>query len=158
MPVIHLIHGYLGVGKTTLARRLERDCPAMRFTHDEWMIRLCGDDPPESQFKQMYPRVLSLITDQWHRCIELGQDVVLDSGYWSRAERDEIRAQAAELGAEIRLYDVRCPDDEAWARLDRRNAHGPGELLVTRSTFETLRANFEPLAEDEERVIVENAA
>ena len=28
------------------ARRLERSIPAIRFSHDEWMTRLYGDDPP----------------------------------------------------------------------------------------------------------------
>jgi predicted kinase len=40
MPTAHLIHGFLGVGKTTLARQLEQKIPAIRFSHDEWMTRL----------------------------------------------------------------------------------------------------------------------
>jgi len=35
MSAAHLIHGYLGAGKTTFARQLERDIPAIRFSHDE---------------------------------------------------------------------------------------------------------------------------
>jgi hypothetical protein len=35
MATAHLSHGFLGVGKTTLARRLEKDIPAIRFSHDE---------------------------------------------------------------------------------------------------------------------------
>jgi predicted kinase len=45
MATAHLIRGFLGVGKTMLARRLEQDIPAIRFSHDEWMTRLYGDDP-----------------------------------------------------------------------------------------------------------------
>jgi predicted kinase len=37
-----LIHGYLGAGKATLARRLEVEQAAIRFTHDEWMRSLYG--------------------------------------------------------------------------------------------------------------------
>jgi hypothetical protein len=32
--------------QTTLARQLEQRIPAIRFSHDEWMARLYGDDPP----------------------------------------------------------------------------------------------------------------
>jgi hypothetical protein len=42
-----MIHGYLGVGKTTLARRLEVEHAAIRFTHDYWMRTLYGDYPPD---------------------------------------------------------------------------------------------------------------
>jgi hypothetical protein len=42
-----MIHGYLGAGKTTLARRLEVEHAAIRFTHDYWMGTLYGDDPPD---------------------------------------------------------------------------------------------------------------
>jgi SpoVK/Ycf46/Vps4 family AAA+-type ATPase len=32
MATAHLLHGYIGVGKTTLARRLEDELSAVRFT------------------------------------------------------------------------------------------------------------------------------
>jgi predicted kinase len=34
MATAHLIHGFLGAGKTTLARQLERELPAIRFGAD----------------------------------------------------------------------------------------------------------------------------
>lgn len=38
-PTLHLIHGYLGAGKTTFARKLEIDTKALRFTLDEWIVQ-----------------------------------------------------------------------------------------------------------------------
>lgn len=61
MTTAHLIYGYLGAGKTTLARRLERELLAIRFTQDEWMSRLYGDDPPEERFADCSARVSGLI-------------------------------------------------------------------------------------------------
>ncbi|HLH02610.1 MAG TPA: AAA family ATPase [Bryobacteraceae bacterium] len=43
MPTVQMIFGYLGAGKTTFARKLERELPAIRFTLDEWVTRLFGD-------------------------------------------------------------------------------------------------------------------
>lgn len=45
-----LLHGYMGAGKTTFARRLEREGRGLCFTHDEWMGHLYGDDPPADAF------------------------------------------------------------------------------------------------------------
>jgi predicted kinase len=39
---LHLTVGLPGVGKTTLARELERASGALRLTPDEWMVPLFG--------------------------------------------------------------------------------------------------------------------
>lgn len=153
MATAHLIHGYIGAGKTSLARQLEARLPAVRFTHDEWMVALFGRDPPAELFPEQSRRVSALLEAQWTRCLELGLDVVLDLNFWSRAQRDATRARVASLSARHRLYHLALPDEEAWARVDRRN-QDPGALHIARNTFETLRARYEPLGEDEEHEIV----
>lgn len=35
MPTAHLIHGFLGVGKTMRAGQLEQKVPAIRFSHND---------------------------------------------------------------------------------------------------------------------------
>jgi predicted kinase len=94
------------------------------------------------------------MAEVWMRCLVLGLDVVLDLGFWTRAERDRVRGQIAALGADHRLYELTCPEHEAWARIEARNRDLGGSLLITRNTFEVLKARFEPLAGDEERVVV----
>lgn len=154
MATAHLIHGYLGAGKTTFARQLERSLPAIRFTHDEWMARLYGTDPPLEQFPEFFRRVSDQIGAVWPRCLELGIDVVLDLGFWSRRQRDETRAQVAKIGAAGRLYQLSCSDEQAWQRIERRNADLGGSLFIARNTFEILKGRFEPLDSDEPRVEV----
>jgi hypothetical protein len=70
MPTAHLIYGFLGVGKTTLARQLEHTVPAIRFSHDEWMTRLYGDDPPVEDFPEFCRRVSELLEQVWPRCLD----------------------------------------------------------------------------------------
>ena len=152
MPTAHMIHGYLGAGKTTFARRLEQELPAIRFSHDEWMARLYGIDPPVEQFADYGSRVSAQIDSLWPRCLELGLDVVLDLNFWTRRGRDATRMKARSLGAAVRLYRLTCPDELAWHRIERRNASlDPSSLFIARNTFEVLRARFEPLDPDEER-------
>lgn len=154
MATAHLIHGFLGSGKTTLARRLEASLPAIRFTSDEWMARFYGNDPPPERFPDLYRRVADQIGTVWPRCLELGLDVVLDFGFWSRQERDETRAKVAAVEAAARLLCVACPEEEAWRRIAKRNTALDGSLFIARNTFELLKGRFEPLAHDEERVDV----
>ena len=152
MATAHLIHGYLGVGKTTFASRLERQLPAIRFSHDEWMTRLYGDDPPVERFEDFYRRVYQQVGEIWSRCLELGVDVVLDFGFWNRLERDATIAKIVALGGEARLYRLSCPEDETWWRVESRNIDLRGSLYISRNTFEILETRFEPLADDEERI------
>jgi predicted kinase len=150
MPTAHLIHGFLGVGKTTLARQLEQKIRAIRFSHDEWMTRLYGDDPPAESFPELCRRVSELLDQVWPRCLELDVDVVLDFGFWARPERDAFRAKIAAVGAQARLYRVTCSEAEAWRRIEKRNTDLQGSLYIARNTFEILRHRFEPLDSDEE--------
>lgn len=149
MATAHLIHGFIGAGKTTLAKRLEAELPAIRFTHDEWMAALYGSDPPAERFGEYYRRVSGVMEGVWVRCLELGLDVVLDFGLWTRRDRDTLRARVASVGAETRLYALGGTDEELWARVERRNQELESGLFIARNTFEVLRGRFEPLGADE---------
>ena len=145
----YMLHGFLGVGKTTFARQLEQEQHAVRFSHDEWMSRLYGDDPPAEHFQEYASRVSDLMQEVWTRCLEVGLSVVLDFGFWSRAERVRVRALVDMLGAEAVLYRLTCPSDVAWRRIEQRNDRLAGSLHIARSTYELLKAELEPLGADE---------
>ena len=152
----HLLFGYLGSGKTTFAKRLEVEHKAVRFTPDEWMARLFGDDPPEDSFPEKAEAVLELLEPLWTRCLLLGLDVVLDYGFWRRKERDEVRAVVERLGASACLYRLQCPDEEARRRIAARNRAGDRSLYIAPATYDALRRRFEPLDVDEAWLEAEN--
>ncbi|ADG73327.1 conserved hypothetical protein [Cellulomonas flavigena DSM 20109] len=59
------------------------------------------------------------------RALELGVDVVLDFGLWSRDERSSLRHAAAERGADTRLRHLVLDPGEQRRRIDRRQADEP---------------------------------
>lgn len=147
-----LIHGYIGAGKTTL----EAEKQAVRFTHDEWMHSLYGDDPPAEIFRDYAQRVSCLMEATWTRCVTLKMSVVLDFGFWSRRERDRVRGLVASLGGDAILYRLSCPDDVARQRIAKRNERlEASSLYISANTFDLLKAHFEPLELDEEHVAIE---
>jgi predicted kinase len=156
-PTAFLLHGFLGTGKTTLARRLETEEQALRFTHDEWMRSLYGIDPPEAQFADYALRVSRLMENTWLRCLALGTNVVLDFGFWARSERDHVCALVAAAGAKTGLYQLSCPDEVAWERIEKRNRRGEDNLFIAANTYRVLKARFEPLEPDEARIALETA-
>lgn len=148
------MHGFLGAGKTTFARELEAKLPAVRYTLDEWMARLFGDDPPVEDFQRNLAAILDIMSSHWPRVAACGVDVILDFGFWSRTERDAARRRAADLGCESQLYAVRCSDETARRRCHARNQSLSGSLLITDNTFDVLEARFEALADDEPYTLV----
>jgi predicted kinase len=149
MATAHLIYGLIGSGKTTLAKRLEQEFAAVRFTPDDWMARLFGADPPEATFQEKAATILGLMEPLWTRCLSIGVDVVLDFGFWRRSERDRARELAAGVGARIRLYALECSDEIALQRVEARNGALQGSLYIAPATFKLLRHRIEPLGEDE---------
>lgn len=154
MPVVHMVHGYLGAGKTTFAKRLEAELPAVRFSPDEWMVALYGHDPPAANFEDYLNRVFVVTHDTWPKVTRLGLDVILDFGFWSRRLRDQVRRMAEELGAGTRLYALHCAEETARARCLERNLDLGGSLFIAPQTFDVLRSRFQPLAADESHEVV----
>ncbi|MBP2350035.1 putative kinase [Kribbella aluminosa] len=120
-PTLYLTVGLPGTGKTTWAREVEAGEGALRLTKDEWMKALYGDGNPEAASDVVEGRLIGIGL----RALELGTNVVIDFGLWSRDERSALRQAAVDVGAgvEIRYFDV--PPDEQRLRLDRRLAASP---------------------------------
>jgi predicted kinase len=146
MAKLFLMVGLPGSGKTTLAKRIEREELAIRLTPDEWIAALSID--PYDPGKRA--EIESL---QWTvavRALELGLNVILDFGFWSRRERDDFRARASALGvrAVIRFLDV--TRDELRARLAERHAgESSAAFPVSDAQLGEHLALFEPPSSEE---------
>lgn len=130
MPTLYLTCGLPGSGKTTLAKRLEQEAPALRFTADEWLHELYPEiSTPEAETGPFRDRVERI---QWPlalRALLFGCNVVLDWGLWSRAERDHYRTAAREVGVKVVLCLLEAPIDELCSRLAERNADRPAGVF-----------------------------
>jgi predicted kinase len=149
-PTLHLIVGLPGAGKTTLARQLELDLHALRLTPDEWIETIYGASVTQVVLDAARDPVERLQWEVATRALQLGINVVLDFGFWSREEREHFRNQAALLGARSQVHALLLPLDELWARLERRNAARPaGTFHITREQLESWWSKFEPPHADE---------
>lgn len=128
MATLFLMCGLPGSGKTTLAKRLEREHSALRLTPDDWIAAFAFD--PYDDVKRA-----AVEEQQWQlaaRVLELGTNVILDFGVWSRTERDSFRARAHAVGASTVLHFLDVPREELRRRLKARNAaaHSAGAVVI----------------------------
>src|SRR3954469_26064443 len=117
-PTLFLTVGLPATGKTTAARLIEDESSALRLTKDEWMKALYGPDNPPSAQAVIEGRLIEIGL----RALELGTDVVIDFGLWSRDERSALRQAAADRGARVELRYFEAAPAEQRRRLDQRQA------------------------------------
>src|SRR5947209_1082007 len=77
-PIVHLMCGLVAGGKTTLARQLAEELPALRFSRDEWMIRLYGLSYDDPRYVAHLDACTGLMWDLAVEALRLGVNVILD--------------------------------------------------------------------------------
>jgi predicted kinase len=120
-PTLFLTVGLPGTGKTTAARRIEVQQDALRLTKDEWVKALYGPADPPSASDVIEGRLIEIGL----RALELGINVVIDFGLWSRDQRSALRQAAADRGAMVEMRYVELTPAEQRRRLDQRQLDEP---------------------------------
>jgi len=83
-PTIHLLCGLVAAGKTTLARKLAEELPAVRLSRDEWMIRPYGLPHEDPAYVEQLASCTELLWDIELNVLGVGASVALDWNFWSR--------------------------------------------------------------------------
>lgn len=142
METIHLMVGFLGFGKTTIAKQLEKDFSAVRLTHDEIMVSRYGNNPDDFQTK--YKIVDDFIKNEAKKYIEKGRDVILDYGFWTHHKRKEYYNWAKTLTDYVVFHLTDCDLSLAKQRVLQRTETDKNALFIDENIFDTLYKQYEP--------------
>lgn len=139
-----VVAGLPGAGKTTHARALEAQLPAVRLCADDWLDALDRDLWDETAREQ----IEALQWELAQRLLTLGTSVIIEWGTWSRAERDRLREQGRRLGARVELHHLDAGDEQLLARVHDRGRERPP---ISRDQLAAWRDRFEVPTQDEAR-------
>jgi len=150
MATLYLICGLPGAGKSTLAKQMEQTHAALRLCPDEWIATILADANDRAELDRLRDPIEAI---QWRvaqRALQLGLHVLLENGFWSRAERQRYRAEAEAIGARVEVHYLAVERDELWARLSKRNTNlPPNTFVVTEDQLDLWSSWFEAPTEEE---------
>ncbi|MFE2320425.1 AAA family ATPase [Streptomyces sp. NPDC059441] len=155
-PVVYLLVGLTGSGKTTYAKRRLGPAGAVRLSVDELVFERHGRygvDYPERQYFELEAPVVAEVRERLAELVAAGRDVVLDHGLWLRSDREEWKKLVQSAGRWRLLY-FPVERAELLRRLDERNRREDANALaVTQSALDDFHARFEPPQDEAEEII-----
>ena len=146
-PTMYLICGFLGFGKTTIAKKLEKELPALRLTHDEIMLKRYGRNP--DNFEEKYKEVDKFIRKEAEKAIKQGKNIILDYGFWTREQRQLYYEWSKALTPNVIFYALLCDMEVAKQRVLARTKNNSEELWIDEKCFNELLKRYEPISESE---------
>ncbi|NLB90703.1 MAG: AAA family ATPase [Clostridiales bacterium] len=148
--------GLPGSGKTTTAKKISTAYQALRLTPDEWHFHLFGNDfynetNKDKEHDIRHTKIEELMWVTAKELLLLGVDVILDFGFWTKAERDDFRTRAHTLGANFKLHYTPCSIENIWERLKQRNKDPKKEATfsISKETLDEWNTLFEPPTKEE---------
>jgi len=120
MAKVMMTCGKICSGKSTWAEKLRKENRAVILSIDEIMLALfCGN---AGEKHDVYvERARGYLYQKSLEIISAGTDVVLDWGFWTKAERDFARSFYGSHGITNEFYYIGVDDDEWRRRIDKRN-------------------------------------
>ncbi len=156
-PLVLVVMGRVGTGKTTIAKRLASELDWPLFSSDQIRKTLAGVPLTERTAPELRDKMYSKpMTEQTYKellehglaAIEGHNCVVLDATFSSRANRRSLRDACAKAGVHLQVVELDADPGQIKHRLKARDEKTTGENSDARlEDVEKLSAAYEPPSE-----------
>lgn len=157
-PLVVVVHGISGSGKSTIARRIAARTGFVRLASDEIRKEIAGlawtDRSGAGGWlytSEMSGRTYGTLYERAAATLARGQGVLLDATFQRRIDRRVARKVADDAGAELLLVECTCPEEEIERRLEERRVHNADASDADIGVARAQREVYEPWDEAEEQ-------
>ncbi len=154
MATLHFLCGYMGFGKTTVARKLAVRYNAVILNDDEFMCELFGRNLPEKQFREAHEKVSQFTWKLAERIICAGGNVIMDRGFWSKQSRADAVHRAKFFCDSLLFHQIECDMETAKKRVLNRTRTDPNALEIDENAFDALAKHYVPISPDEKLDVI----
>ena len=152
MATLHFIAGRAGAGKTTFARQLGRELPAVVICEDAWVCKLADPITSFDDFLKATSRLRSALEPHIVELLRLGMNVVLDFAGNTPASRQWVRSLFESAPADHVLHYLTADEATCRERVRKRNVTRPEGIFfgeVTDALLDEVNPYFAPPGEAE---------
>ncbi len=142
-PMLHMVCGKIGAGKSTLAQRLAQAPATVLISEDAWLDALYPGEIRElADYVRASGRLKKAMADHVGALLAAGVSVVLDFPANTASNRAWARGIFERAGAAHTLHFLDVPDAVCKARLHARNASGEHPFATTEAQFDLITSHF----------------
>jgi predicted kinase len=157
-PLVVLMCGVAGAGKTTYAQKLEAQ-GYVRLSIDEevWeRFGRYGVDYDPSLYQERLVSVEPVLTQRLTELIQAGRNVVVDFSFWQRSDRDRYKRLVTEARGQWNLVYLKASPELLRRRLAARNDRFDANAAfpITEPILERFLAGFEEPNGEGETIII----
>ena len=142
-PILHMVCGKIGAGKSTLTRRLAEAPATVLISEDAWLAALYpGEIVDLPDYVRTSTRLKQVMAEHVVALLAAGVSVVLDFPANTASSRAWARGIFEKAGVAHRLHFLDVPDEVCKARLRARNASGEHPFETTDAEFDLITRHF----------------
>jgi len=120
-PIVYMMLGLPGSGKTTYSKNLQKKLGLPRFSIDEEYFQLVGNKQQEHRDFEIEKMISEQIKKKIIKLLAKSNSVILDFCPWTKLERKHYKQFLEEHGAKCQIIYFDVPKEELLRRLENRN-------------------------------------
>lgn len=153
-PIIYMLCGLPGSGKTTYSLELQRKTGFKRFSLDEEYFKIVGNKQQKERDFRLEKQIDSKLKEKIARLIKNGESLILDYCPWQKKQREKDRKFIESHGGIRNLVYFSVSLDELKHRTKRRNKQKyEHNQFVTSSMLNDFVARFEAPENEGEEIV-----